>query len=924
MSKSGSAPAAKPGGGRPAASSAVGGAVARSAAASVEQLSARFVEAAGELEKARDEAGIARLRDLRRQIAEALIAFRGPLGPPLAQALNATTAWCLNSKIRSIPRSPDEEALFARCGEALASAPPGEAGSVGLAALLMSWHAFELETMPPLAAIPAEVRPSWLAFTLEMPPAFLHRGDGVRFAQYLGRLCDWLQQYVDATAGPVDDITSAFFGSPLFIQSYFNQLNLRDLMRARARLIETLLERRDRTLDQLRVLRPARTRPRIGFIVLTLHDGTETASLAAHLERLDRQRFDVRLYSLGPPSGRLGALCRAAAEAYVQLPAQVPAAVARLRCEALDIALFCTNLTAGPHELTQIAAYRVAPIQAATGASPVTTGLRSIEFMIAGAPNESEGAEAHYTEQLIFMPEAFNCYAFKHMLEGLEQPSPASRAVLGVPPDAVLFFSAANYYKIQPELSELWLRILAKTPGSYLLLMPFNPNWSGDYQIISFHERLRRQAAEVGVPLSRLLFNPPVPSIAHLHRMIELADIYLDAFPFSGACSIYDALEVGIPLVVRNGTVCRARHSTAILQDAGLGDWVAPDDESYIARAVELAGDPAKRAAERDRAIRVRDAGLKLVDTVHYAAMLMPLFDRMVCDWNHRVEAVRAMPPDALAQRIAALVPQAAEELGLFSDRDLVLQIVLPYLRGGGSRRLLDIGACVGAMSRPFLAEGWQTVMFEPDQRCHATLAAIAEAHPGQARIEKAVVTADHDGSVKFHVAGAPGLSGLSRSPFAADLAVLDVPATAVSAYIARNGLFDVDFIKIDAEGHDLAILGGVDLGRVAPRLIMVEFGDEFAGQDRAAIESALAGMRDKGYRACVVCLRPLGDFACHDWRTGLLAIGVDAVPALPRGTLLFGNILFFRAEDGDFLTSLCDWLEQFGERKRRGLAPRR
>src|SRR5262249_34617446 len=155
----------------------------------------------------------------------------------------------------------------------------------------------------------------------------------------------------------------------------------------------------------------------------------------------------------------------------------------------------------------------------------------------------------------------------------------------------------------------------------------------------------------------------------------------------------------------------------------------------------------------------------------------------------------------------------------------------------GGSRRSIDVGACVGAMSRPFLAEGWQVVMFEPDQRCHPTLAALAEAHPGQVRIEAAAVTADHDGSVTFHIAGAPGRSGMSHSPFAADLATVDVPARALAPYIARQGLFDVDFVKIDSEGHDLAILDGLDFGRIAPRLIMVEFGDQFSGQDRTAIE---------------------------------------------------------------------------------------
>jgi FkbM family methyltransferase len=301
----------------------------------------------------------------------------------------------------------------------------------------------------------------------------------------------------------------------------------------------------------------------------------------------------------------------------------------------------------------------------------------------------------------------------------------------------------------------------------------------------------------------------------------------------------------------------------------------------------------------------------------------MPLFDRMAADWNDHVAALHAPDHAALPQRIAALVPAAIEALGPFTDRDLVLQVVLPYLRNGGSRRLLDVGACVGAMSRPFLAEGWQTVMFEPDPRCHSSLAALAETYPGQVRIERAAVTADREGSVPFHIAGAPGLSGMSPSPFAGDVAVIETGALALAPYNARKGLFDVDFIKIDAEGHDLAILDGIDLGRVAPRLIMVEFGAAFVGQDRAAIEAALLRMRDRGYRACVVSLRALGDMTLHQWQTGLLAVGIDAVPLLPAGASLFGNILFFQEADRDFLPSLCDWLEQFEDRKRRELSRR-
>src|SRR5262249_27029253 len=154
--------------------------------------------------------------------------------------------------------------------------------------------------------------------------------------------------------------------------------------------------------------------------------------------------------------------------------------------------------------------------------------------------------------------------------------------------------------------------------------------------------------------------------------------------------------------------------------------------ESYVERAVTLGRDAARRASERARVDAHRRAGLKLDDTVEFAARLMPLMDRLLSDWSRRTEALRALAPAAQAQRIAALMPIASGELGLFTDRDLVTQVIVPYLRHGGSRRLIDVGACVGAMSLPFLAEGWQGVLFEPDPRCHATLAALAEKHPGQ------------------------------------------------------------------------------------------------------------------------------------------------------------------------------------------------
>ncbi|MGP0089945.1 MAG: FkbM family methyltransferase [Xanthobacteraceae bacterium] len=878
----------------------------------LQQLAADFVLATEAFKQKHGATQLEQLRDMRMRIAKALLDLTEPVGQgSLAKALNTIATCCLNSGIRAFPRTPAEEDLFERCRKAAIPWQADTVGASGLAALLLSWHAFELGVVPPLALIPPALRSSWLSYLFETPPAFARVGDGDRIVGYLQQLCDRLNEQLASRTAPVRDLASAFFSSTIFMQSYFNELNLRDLMRARGKIIEQMSETLGGTIDQLRILRPVRQRPRIGFISLGISDGTEGVYQAAYMERLDRRRYEVRLYSIREPAGKIGALCRASAETYLRLPDAVADAVRLLRREELDIAIFVTNLTAVVHAVTLIAAHRIAPIQVAMANSVGTTGLRNIDVLISGERNETADSPAHYTERLALIPGALNCYPFHHMLEGQVAAGVVSRTTLGIPDNAVLYFSAANYYKIVPELSFAWMQILAQVPDSQLFLMPFNPNWSSSYALISFRQRLLQQAAEAGVDPERIRTHPTVPTISQLHQIMAVADVYLDAFPFSGACSLYDALEVGLPVVAHKGQVCRSRHSAAMLEQAGLGEWAVPDVESYVRNAVELGRHPEKRVAERNKLENARKNGLNISDTADFARRLMPVLDGILADWDKRAEACQAIDPAESARRIFELAVMVDEGRSPFTDLDLVTRVVLSYLRGSHSRRMIDVGACMGAVTMLFLAEGWQSIMFEPDERCRPQLASLLDAFPGQVRHESKAVTADLDGSVTFHVAALPGLSGMSNSPFADDLKTMEVPAVSLAKYIARNGLFDVDFIKIDAEGYDFDILNGIAFDKVAPRLIMVEFGDQFPGQDRAAVDAQLRRMQQRGYRAAVFCARALGQFERQEWGTGLLAVGIDAVPATPQGLPIFGNILFFPDHDREFAPSLCDWLER-------------
>ncbi len=133
------------------------------------------------------------------------------------------------------------------------------------------------------------------------------------------RLCERFDEYFTCTPQPAADVIAAFNSATMFVQIYFNELNLRDIMRARGAIIEQNLERAGAIVDQLRIMRRITERPRIGFVSSSLGDGAETVFLAAHMEHLDYNRYDVRLYSLHKATGNAGEKCRAWAKSYIRL-----------------------------------------------------------------------------------------------------------------------------------------------------------------------------------------------------------------------------------------------------------------------------------------------------------------------------------------------------------------------------------------------------------------------------------------------------------------------------------------------------------------------------------------------------------------------------------------------------------------------------
>jgi protein O-GlcNAc transferase len=97
---------------------------------------------------------------------------------------------------------------------------------------------------------------------------------------------------------------------------------------------------------------------------------------------------------------------------------------------------------------------------------------------------------------------------------------------------------------------------------------------------------------------------------------VEAADIVLDTTHFSGGNSSFDAFAVGAPVVAYEGTMMRARQTSAMLRIMGIPELITDSDDAYVATVVALAKDPQRLRDIRTRILAGRDALFNDVSTV--------------------------------------------------------------------------------------------------------------------------------------------------------------------------------------------------------------------------------------------------------------------------------------------------------------------
>ena len=435
--------------------------------------------------------------------------------------------------------------------------------------------------------------------------------------------CEWgnyLEQIEKIEAAVREDALAAF-PFVFFCVSDSPELQLQCARRFAARY-------RPKTAPLWEGQRYTHERIRIAYISEDFRSHPTAYLMMGLWEAHDRQRFETIAISLRPEEDSdVGRRAKAAFDRFIDASKLQDADIARLMREMeVDVAVDLMGYTGGA--LHSILARRPAPIQVNYLGYPGTLGSPDADYVIADAFLIPETEKAHFSEQVVYLPGAYQ----PNDRRGALTAAAPSRQDCGLPEEAFVFCSFNNAYKINPPLFDIWCRLLAAVPESVLWLIP------GARET---EKNLKIEAAARHIDPARLIFAPGVPNPEHVAR-IALADLCLDTAPVNGATTTSDALWAGVPVVTFAGRSFVSRMTGSLLGGVGLQELIAGSWPEYEDLALSLAKDAVRLEALRAK-LRESRSTSQLFDTDRTCRYLEAAYSTM---WER---AQQGLPPRGFA-----------------------------------------------------------------------------------------------------------------------------------------------------------------------------------------------------------------------------------------------------------------------------------
>lgn len=352
---------------------------------------------------------------------------------------------------------------------------------------------------------------------------------------------------------------------------------------------------------------------RIGYFSNDYYNHATMHLMSGLLASHDREKFEIYLYDYGSKKqDDVHFQARAHADMYRDVrDLNTAQLVDRARRDRIDIGIDLKGFTEGGR--LDIFNDRVAPVQVAYLGYPGTSGLQSMDYMIADKITIPSHLRKHYAETILYMPNTYQPNDENRVIAEVED----TRGSFGLPEEGFVFASFNNPYKVTPEEFDIWMNLLKEVPGSVLWF------YTGRNDL---KDVVRAEAEKRGVDRRRIITTGLMDPEYHLARL-KHADLFLDTFNVNAHTTASDALWAGLPVVTKLGEQFAARVAGSILTAAGLPDLVTTTAKKYYEVALRVAQDPDYLADIRAR-VKESHTSSPLYDTKGYTKDFEALLEK--------------------------------------------------------------------------------------------------------------------------------------------------------------------------------------------------------------------------------------------------------------------------------------------------------
>jgi predicted O-linked N-acetylglucosamine transferase (SPINDLY family) len=361
---------------------------------------------------------------------------------------------------------------------------------------------------------------------------------------------------------------------------------------------------------------------RIGVVSAEIGQHPVADFLEPILEQINRDRFHITLYPTFIRTDPRAAKFKALADQFKPIDDLSDDQAADLiRSDEIDILIDTTSHMRGCR--LGIFARRAAPVQCHYIGYHGTTGLTEMDWFIADSELLPLGYEAHFRERIWRLPCLRLAYKYDLSLpESHWTPNPDGTIWLG---------SFNNLTKVREQALGLWARVMNALPESKLYLKDSKALDPANQM------RIRTELARHGIGEERIMFVGTVPDWPAHMILYDQLDIALDSIPLNSETTAFDALWMGVPIIALEGNWVGGRMASTLLKAIGKTEWVAQNEDDYVAKVVALARDIAGRTTLRaDQRTLMKNS--PLCDAKQLAKALEDAFEEMLAQWTERAE----------------------------------------------------------------------------------------------------------------------------------------------------------------------------------------------------------------------------------------------------------------------------------------------